>query len=399
MNTSSNRLLVIDDDDKMCDLVVSVASELGFETDKATTFKAFKTLCREFHPHVIVMDLSMPEGDGIELLRFLSAERNQASIILMSGVDQKVLHTARRLGAEQGLNMIGALSKPFQVEELEGLLTAQLPPDDEIGTDELTEALQSDQIEVHYQPKVHVGGGAEYAIRDVEALVRWRHPERGLLMPDNILPVAEQGNLMLPLTLAVASKAFRQTAIWREKGLDLSVAINIAPTLLNNLELPDVIAELTRECGMQASHVMLEVTESGVMEDTVLAMDILTRFRLKGFQLSIDDYGTGFSSLAQLYKMPFSELKIDQSFIRDVTKSKDARVIVDTTIGMAKGLGLPVCAEGVENQEIFDFLVSHKCEKLQGYFISRPILGDAMVEFVSSWRPDRQQERKKRIVS
>jgi len=160
-----------------------------------------------------------------------------------------------------------------------------------------------------------------------------------------------------------------------------------------------VIAELTRECGMQASHVMLEVTESGVMEDTVLAMDILTRFRLKGFQLSIDDYGTGFSSLAQLYKMPFSELKIDQSFIRDVTKSKDARVIVDTTIGMAKGLGLPVCAEGVENQEIFDFLVSHKCEKLQGYFISRPILGDAMVEFVSSWRPDRQQERKKRIVS
>lgn len=385
------RMLVVDDDAKMCDLVDSVADDLDFETAKSTTFKAFKNLCHEFCPDLIVMDLSMPEGDGIELLRFLSAEHSKAMIVLISGVDPKILNTARTLGEEQGLNMVGVLSKPFRVEGLEALLTEQLSLGDEIPTTELSEAIQSGQIEVHYQPKVTVRDGAGCLIDDVEALVRWRHPKKGLLLPNKILPVAEQGNLMRPLTLAVVRTAFKQVVAWREMGLDICIALNLAPELLNNLNLPDEIAELAREYGIEPNKVVLEITESGVMEDTILAMDILTRFRLKGFQLSIDDYGTGFSSLAQLYRMPFSELKIDQSFIRDVTKNKEARVIVETTIAMAKGLSLPICAEGVEDQDTYDFLTSYKCEKLQGYFISRPIPGDALIEFVFSWNHDLQR--------
>ncbi len=390
MNTFYKRLLVIDDEVQMCDLVTEVAGDRGFETAQVTTHADFKRLLHEFRPMFIVMDLSMPDGDGVELLRFLSAERSEASIILISGFDQTVLNAAKQLGVDRGLNLVGALQKPIMIAELEALLTEMPKLGHEVDASELMAALECDQIDVFYQPKVLIGAGSEHTIKDVEALVRWRHPERGLLTPDTFLGIASRANLMLPLTRAVVGKAFRQVGAWREKGLELAIAINIAPELLNNLELPDEIAALSREHGVPPDQVMVEITESGVMEDAVLAMDILTRFRIKGFRLSIDDVGTGYSSLAQLYKMPFSELKIDQTFVGDVTKSEEARFIVTTTANMAHGLGLTVCAEGVEDAATYEFLKSCKCEKLQGYLISRPIDGDAMHAFGATWRLEKQ---------
>jgi EAL domain-containing protein (putative c-di-GMP-specific phosphodiesterase class I) len=386
MKRPDKRLLVIDDEHQICELVTDVAQEIGFQIAQATTHAEFDRLFREFKPNFIVMDLAMPDGDGIELLRFLSIEQCKAGIILMSGLDQKLLNTARQLGENKGLNVIGTLQKPIQIDDLEALLCVPAKGKRDLQANELVQALEEDQFEILYQPKIIVGDGVDHAIEDVEALVRWQHPDRGLMSPDSFLGLTEQANLMLPLTCMIARKVFQQARAWREQGLIMSVAINVSPDLLNNLKLPDEIADLAQEYSIPTNQVMVEITESGVMEDPMLALDILTRFRIKGFRLSIDDFGTGFSSLAQLYKMPFSELKIDQSFVRDVTTSEEARLIVTTTTNMAHGLGLTVCAEGVEDGSTYQFLKTCGCEKLQGYLISRPVPGDEIFNMGGSWR-------------
>ncbi len=393
MDMSYKRLLVIDDEKGMCDFVAQVAEDRGFETASATTYREFKEMCHEFRPTYIVMDLAMPDGDGVELLRFLSAEHNKATIVLISGFDKKVLNTARQLGEEQGLDIVGALQKPIAIADLEAMISATPYLREEALIGEFADALKAGQLTVFYQPKVSLNLGPEHSIEDVEALVRWQHPERGLLTPDAFLGIAERANLLLPLTRAVAKQAFAQVSAWKEKGLEMSVAVNVAPQLLTNLELPDEIAELARENGVPTERVMLEITEVGVMEDTHLAMDILARFRLKGFHLSLDDFGTGFSSLAQLYRMPFSELKIDQSFVRDVSESDEARVIVRTMTEMAHNLNLSVCAEGVEDRETLEFLMTCGCDKAQGYLISKPVPGDALIEMGSTWKFEPRREK------
>ena len=393
MEKSYKRLLVIDDEKGMCDFIAQAAEDRGFETASATTHKDFKRLCHEFRPTFIVMDLAMPDGDGVELLRFLSAENNKATIVLISGFDKKVLNTARQLGEEQGLDIAGALQKPIAIEDLEALISVTLDLREEALIGELADALENDQLTVFYQPKVSLTVAPDHPIEDVEALVRWQHPERGLLTPDAFLGIAERANLLLPLTRAVAKQAFRQVAAWEAKGLKMSVAVNIAPQLLTNLDLPDEITELARENGVSTERVMLEITEVGVMEDPHLAMDILTRFRLKGFHLSLDDFGTGSSSLTQLYRMPFSELKIDQSFVRDVSENDAARIIVRTMVQMAHNLNLSVCAEGVEDRETLEFRMTCGCDKAQGYLISKPVPGDAVIEMGSTWNSETIREK------
>lgn len=388
MLSSNRRLLVIDDEVQICELVAEVAENVGFEVAQATTHETFRRYCREFAPSVIILDLAMPDGDGVELLRFLSDTRSEASIVLISGFDNRVLNAARKLGEEHGLKLIGALQKPISILELETLLSAFPRETEDLSAGELMEALNGDQIEVHYQPKVHQRNCTQFAIDEVEALVRWRHPTRGLLTPAAFLDLARRDNLMLPLTRLVSGQALRQVAAWQREGRELAVALNLEPHLLTNLGLPDEFAEMARSHGVPAERVTLEITERGVMEDPVTAIDILTRFRLKGFFLSIDDFGTGFSSLAQIYRMPFSELKIDQSFVRDVTTSEEARVIVATTTNMAHGMKLSVCAEGVEDMETCAFLRSCGCEKFQGYLVSRPVDGESIVAMGPAWNPE-----------
>ena len=197
----------------MCDFVAQVAEDRGFETASATTHREFKELCHEFRPTFIVMDLAMPDGDGVELLRFLSAEHNKATIVLISGFDKKVLNTARQLGEEQGLDIAGALQKPIAIEDLEEMISGTPDLREEALIGEFADALTADQLTVFYQPKVSLTIGPEHPIEDVEALVRWQHPERGLLTPDAFLGIAERANLLLPLTRAVAKQDGRSVPI------------------------------------------------------------------------------------------------------------------------------------------------------------------------------------------
>ena len=377
-----NRLLVIDDEPGICEFVKEVAEANGFEVAIAQDHQEFQASYRSFKPSLIVLDLMMPEVDGIELLRFLAKEECRAQILLASGLDTRVLSTAKRLGASQGLNMLGTLQKPIILDDLEAPLKKAKGEERTITERDLKEGIAAGQLVLYYQPKVKLEPDRSWTIDSVEALVRWRHERYGLLAPDTFIPLAESSGLIASLTDFVLRAALKQIRTWYDNTLSVAVAVNLAPQLLDDLDLPDRLSDLLKRYGVDGSVVILEITESAAMTDAARTMDILTRLRLKGFALSMDDFGTGYSSLVELYRMPFSELKIDKSFVIDLDQNHEAEVIVRSIVDLAHNLGLSVCAEGVETQEAMNFLYSVHCEKAQGYFISKPIPAPEMTEFL-----------------
>lgn len=388
----SNRLLVVDDDPAICDFVKEVAEENGFDVATAENFDQFSAGYRSFRPSVIVLDLVLPRVDGIELLRFLAKEECRAHILLMSGLDQKVLHTASHLGLTHGLKMMDALQKPILVAELERVLRKARGEDQPITERALSEAISNGELVLHYQPKVTLSSARPWTIDSVEALVRWERLEHGLVPPVEFIPLAETTGLINLLTDYVLHAAFKQITQWRSKGSSVTVAVNLAPQLLSDLDLPDRLSDLLKRYGVDGSGVILEITERAAMTDVGRTMDILTRLRLKGFELAMDDFGTGYSSLVQLYRMPFSELKIDKSFVVGVNRDKEAEAIVRSTVDLAHNLGIKVCAEGVETEDAIDLLRSIDCDRAQGYFISKPLPPSDVKALIDTWARGADQD-------
>jgi EAL domain-containing protein (putative c-di-GMP-specific phosphodiesterase class I)/ActR/RegA family two-component response regulator len=382
---TSNKLLVIDDQPDLCEFISEAAANLGFEVRAVTEPEAFRRAVHDFKPSVVVLDLQMPGADGIELLRYLGEHGCKASVLVASGMDQRVLSTAQQLGRSQGLNMLGALQKPILLADLDATLRQCLRGAAPITPSVLAAALDRQELHVHYQPKATRVSPGRWIVEGVEALARWDHPTLGPISPAVFIPVAEQNGLIRRLTEQVLETAFLQCRAWDSAGLKLSVAINLSPQLLNDLSFPDQVARMAQHIGADARRVIFEVTESAAMFDPGTTMDVLTRMRVKNFGLSIDDFGTGYSSLKQLYLMPFSELKIDTSFVRDIFAHEDARTMVETMVLLAHKLRLTACAEGVESQEILDFLDAVNCDRAQGYYIGRPMSGEDLQASVRAW--------------
>ncbi len=244
-------------------------------------------------------------------------------------------------------------------------------------------AIANGELVNYYQPKVKTATGR---VVGVETLVRWRHPVDGMVFPDQFISVAEAHGLIDALTRAVLAGAFTQTRLWQDAGLTLMVAVNLSMDTLASLDFLDEIIGLAAKAGVLPQTMELEVTESRLMEDLRIPLEILTRLRLKRFRLSIDDFGTGNSSLAQLRDLPFDELKIDQSFVHGAWNNEMLLVIFDYSLGLAKQLELEVVAEGVEDQADWDFVRQRNCDIAQGYFIARPMPGADLPAWASSWQ-------------
>jgi EAL domain-containing protein (putative c-di-GMP-specific phosphodiesterase class I)/CheY-like chemotaxis protein len=381
---NSNRLLVIDDEEGICEFVAEVATDLGFAARLTTRVEEFRTEFKDFNPTIIVMDLQMPDIDGIELLRELAAQDCEAQIVLISGMDSRVLSTAERLGKSLGLKMLGVLCKPIMLEDLEATLEKAASNVRSISESDLTLALELGQIQVYYQPKARrIGSG--WRVDAAEALVRWRHPKYGLILPNEFIPLAESSGVIGPLTDFVFREVARQIGIWQEEGHSFKVAVNCSAVLIDDLHFPDRLAGFMKEFDVDPAMVVVELTESAAMMDPQLTMDILARLRLKNFGLSVDDFGTGFSSLAQLYRMPFNELKIDSSFVGEMVKDAEAQTIVETLVVMAKKLGMQVCAEGVESSEALALLGEMNCDSVQGFLISPAVPAHRFLKVAPAW--------------
>jgi diguanylate cyclase (GGDEF)-like protein len=235
---------------------------------------------------------------------------------------------------------------------------------------ELRKAIETSQLVLHYQPKGDLVTGE---VDGVEALVRWEHPERGLLPPGEFIPLAEQTALMRPLTLYVLENSLKQVRTWRNEGIELNVAVNLSVPNLLDVRLPDDVARLLEQTGVPASFLQLEVTENIIMADPVRVIEVLDRLKALGIRLSLDDFGTGSSSLSYLKHLPLDELKIDRSFVIAMSESEPDAVIVRSTAELAQRLGLRVVAEGVETPEAWQQLADIGCEQAQGYYLQRPL--------------------------
>ena len=248
---------------------------------------------------------------------------------------------------------------------------------------ELRRAIVGDELVLHYQPIVHL---ATREMRGVEALIRWKHPKRGMVPPMEFIPLAERAGLTKPLTVWVLREALEQLRRWRDQGLELSVAVNLSTRTLHDPELPQLVRDLIERAGIPPALVAFEITETDVMADAEAAMRGLQALRELGVKISIDDFGTGYSSLAYLHRLAVHAVKIDRSFVSRITTDENSASIVRATADLGHALGLEVVAEGVEDELAWARVRSLSCDFAQGYHIGRPMPGADMPVWVQVWR-------------
>ena len=373
-------ILVVDDDADVCEFILSAAQAINLDCTTTTRAKEFMAA---FHPRVtlVIVDLVMPTMDGVELLRWLGEQRCRAAVLLMSGMDKRVLETAETLAKSLGLTVVGALRKPFRLVELESVFNSALsghgavgrarPPPIAVAQSELQLAIERDEFVLHYQPQIEIATGR---VVGLEALVRWQHPDLGLVFPDSFIGKAESFGLIDQVGWLGGNSALAEMSRFpRHHGGILTLSINVSAHSLTDLQFPDKFIALTTQHGIAPENTVLEITESGLFENLSSALDILMRLRLKGVQLSIDDFGTGYSMMQQLRNVPATELKIDKSFVIEMHTQDAARIVVQKTIEIGHELGMKVLAEGVETSAQNDFLRASKCDLAQGYLFSRPL--------------------------
>jgi EAL domain-containing protein (putative c-di-GMP-specific phosphodiesterase class I)/CheY-like chemotaxis protein len=384
MTDNVNRLLVVDDEPGVVDFIAAVARRCDYAVASTSAAGEFLALVESFRPTLILLDLHLPDSDGVELLRLLVARGCKAPILLMSGVDERVLTAAYELGMTHGLSMYGMLSKPVSFADLQTKLAAAQKEERVLDATELKRGLAAGEIVPYYQPKASLTARG-WIIDGVEALARWQHPRLGIVMPDEFVPLAERSGVIGDLTNSVLAEALRQMKQWNDEGMRLACAVNLPPTLVTDLSFPDRVAALLAEHALDGSQLGLEITETATMQNPTTTMDILTRLRVKRISLALDDFGTGYSSLTQLYQMPFNEMKIDKSLVTNVPHSREANTMVGSLVELGHNLGLTICAEGVENRAALDMLAIMGCDRCQGFFISRAVPANDIPSLVNHW--------------
>lgn len=376
---------MIDDEPLICSFISKVARQMGFMVTATVDADEFRASYLDAPPSIVILDLQMPHEDGVEMLRFLANNKSEASVLVASGMDIKTLATADNLGRAKGLNMCGVLQKPIRVDTLRDVLSALLKKKQDISADNLRRAIRSGELEVHYQPIASRNTAGGWTIDGAESLVRWRHPEIGLIMPHRFIELAEESNLILPLTDYVLREAIEQYSLWRMAGLNFAVSINLSPCLLTDIDFPDYLDTVFADYGVDASDFNFELTEGAATRDVEMTMDILTRLRLRGVGLSIDDFGSGYSSLKQLLLLPFTELKLDLSFVSRMHDNEEAKKMVKVMIHLAHELEMTSCAEGVETAQTMSLLEELGCDKIQGYLLSKAVPGDQFQQVAHRW--------------
>jgi EAL domain-containing protein (putative c-di-GMP-specific phosphodiesterase class I)/ActR/RegA family two-component response regulator len=387
------RVLVIDDQSHVRTLVREILKRMGITnvTDAADGHDALAAVTQPGGRFdLILCDLRMPERDGIETIRSFAALGLESAIAIMSVEEERVIETAGMLAEVQGLRMLGTIAKPVTAEKLEPILKrmrevpGQRVDDTVIAPDQdFKNAFKRTELFFLYQPKVWMRTGK---FAGVEALVRWKHPELGLFQPASFVPAMEEDehynraltDFTLRETIACAGR-------WHQAGRELGIAINLSVRAFDRLDLPERIESLARDAHVPHERITLEVKETQVTRNAIQMIDVATRLRLKGFRLSIDDFGTGQSGLSQLQKLPFNELKIDRSFVDGCSTSSSKRSVVEASLTLARNLKMTSVAEGIQQRPDWDLLDELGCNVMQGYFIARPMSEEGLEAWAAQW--------------
>lgn len=391
MNGIPSPILVVDDSgvqrQSIMELCRTIGAQSVIEADGGPA--ALKILTeRGASLKLMIVDLEMPDIDGVQVMEEVLNLGLTLPIIVASSRESALLASIETMCADLGVNLICALPKPLTIASLTMALTrlnkqvdAQSPSkrnEVDLSVRDVILALQEHQFQVLYQPKVALRDGS---LQGVESLIRWQHPEKGLLAPISFIDYIEHTPLIHDVTHEVLDLALVQCQRWQAQGVNLSVSVNLSARSLGKQGFVDTIIERVKASAISPSQLVLEITETAIMADLGVALSTLARLRLKGFGLSIDDFGTGFSSMQQLSRAPFTELKIDRAFVHGAHLRSHLRIMLESTIDMARKLNLIVVAEGVENVEDWALLQALGCELAQGYYVAKPMAGEHLLEW------------------
>lgn len=392
-NLACLSVLIVDDDNYQRGLLEKMMSMIGVgdihQSESALHALQFISTAKK-QPDIIITDLDMPDIDGMDFLHQLGDKNIDSAVLIVSGKERSILRSVELMAEEYGLTVLGSLSKPAMIPELRHKITASLQlakpkilrAVESFSRAEIQHGIEQGQFEPFFQPQVEL---QSRQVIGVEALARWHHLERGIIPPGLFIGVAEQNGLIDQLTWVILEKAIAQLAYWNSVGLHLTVSINFSQVTLSDTRLSNRIMDLLSDQGVAPEQLIVEITETVAMTDVARCLETLARLRIKGFGLSIDDYGTGFSSLQQLSRVPYTELKIDQAFVTGASSQPHLLAAVESSADVAGKLGLRCVGEGIETLDDWNCLLQLGCDIGQGYYIAKPMAGEELIQWVQAW--------------
>jgi len=392
----SLRFLVVEDDVDQRFLLVRTLNRMGMAdvVEAPSGRAALELLGHDGNGfNIVITDLRMPDIDGMELVRRIGQRQIPVGMILLTGLAADVLHSAATMTQAYGVKMIGALEKPATREKLFSLLTrywnpqaaaaVNAPVDFRPTAGEVLGGFAGAQFEPFFQAIVDLATGD---VIGAEALARWQHPVHGILGPDMFLPPLTRAGFLDELSWIMLACSAMEARRWLDAGLNMTVSVNVSATSLVDPGYSDSVNEIVSSHGIKPSNMILELTETEAIGNAAAALENVTRLRMQGFGLAVDDYGVGYSSMHELSRMPFTEIKIDRSFVTAAAKDERPRLIIEQTVAMARQLGLKTVAEGVETRAERDLLQSLGCDRIQGYFVAKPMDGRAFLTWAHQRR-------------
>jgi EAL domain-containing protein (putative c-di-GMP-specific phosphodiesterase class I)/DNA-binding NarL/FixJ family response regulator len=389
---SSVRILALDDEPLMLEFLADTLGALGY-TQVTTCSSGYRALSLLEAPgaDIVLFDLKMPELDGLQFIRHLKGRDFIGSVVLVSGVDERIVQSSEQLVRSYGIDILGSISKPVHPDELARVLAGWSPkrnaPAPEAGSAytaaEIRAAIAAGELVNFYQPKVDLATGE---LTGAEVLVRWSHPVNGLLAPNMFISTAEHLDIIEDLTVNVITQTLEQARLWKEAGLPLDLSVNVSTNWLSDLQFPDLVEDLARRVNIAPRHLLLEVSGGRLMEDIRASLEILARLRLMGFGLSLDAFGASSLSLGQLRSIPFTELKVGRSLITGAWKNRNAGAALGSSMTLGQQLGVCVTAEGVETIEDWRFVKAAGCRLCQGFFVAPPMRAEEFTEWLPAWR-------------
>ena len=397
---SNLSVLIIDDQAVARQWVRGVLGTLGIErvVEAKSSREALQAVTeRGARFDLILVDLRMPGKDGIETIRMLASMGLQCAVAILSIEDERVIESAGLLATLRGLNLVGAISKPLNVEKLEQILSRvtevrkqKLPAAFDVAEDELAGALTRRELELYYQPKIQMFSGE---CTGAEATVHWMHPRHGLLDAGVLVPIAERSpELLKELTTFTLHEAITTCGRWHADGREIGVSVNLSPLAINDLDLPDIIETVAVDRNVLPGSITLEIAEATLPDNLAMMVDIVARLRIKGFRVALDEFTGRHSAVEQVLGMPFSELKLERAFVDGCSETPSKRAVVEAGLAMARNLKLSTVAVGIRQRPDWDLLVQLGCQVAQGSFIAHPMPETGFDIWLPQWMMHKQRQ-------
>jgi EAL domain-containing protein (putative c-di-GMP-specific phosphodiesterase class I)/FixJ family two-component response regulator len=387
--------LVVEDNDFQRRWLVLMLNNLGaFNILEANDGVAALAMLQDASRKIDIcfVDLNMPGMDGMELIRHMATSANPVSIVLASALDPSLVFSVETMSQAYGVNLLGTITKPATPESLEAIIERYVPPaarsqstvhaPPALSLEEMLLGLQEGQFVPYFQPKVELASGK---VKGVEAFVRWQHPQYGLISPNRFFPVMEQHGYINALTWDIIRKCARTCRALHDAGYLISVSLNLASTPLAEIEFAEDFATCFAAHEIAPGFVTIEITEAAAKTEVPVFLENLARLRMKGFVLAVDDYGTGNASMHHHLRIPFSELKVDRSFVVGAAQNDALSLALSSCLELAAKLKRESTAVGVETRQDWELLQKLNCTNAQGYFIAKPMEAKALPGWIDEW--------------